>query len=194
MTAWGRGCKANHGRHIASAKGKRCQETVSGEETVSETVQVPFLFPPGFRCCYWGGGSTLPRAWSVASSSSAVSSSVKSRIFFWRADWGIARISGVQGVNNRSWVFSERLAHGYLSVRQRTGLRTRRLPGLAADGFPSSPRAHANQQPDAKTVTSDEWRVTSREHEPRVPFPVLGPLAVPPTLPRLVYRRKCGGG
>src|SRR5271157_563817 len=58
----------------------------------------------------------------------------------------------------------------------------------------SSPRAHTNQQPDAKTVTNDEWRVTSREHEPRVPFPVLGPLAVPPTLPRFVYRRKCGGG
>jgi hypothetical protein len=38
----------------------------------------------------------------------------------------------VRGVNNLSWVFSERLAHGYLSVRQRTGLRTRRLPGLAA--------------------------------------------------------------
>src|SRR5208337_2681889 len=61
-----------------------------------------------------------------------------------------ASISGVRGVNNRSGVFSERLAHGYLSVRQRTGLRTRRLPGLAADGFlcGSSPRAHANQQPD----------------------------------------------
>jgi len=38
-----------------------------------------------------GVGSTLPRASSVAGSSSAVSSSVKSRIFFWRADWGIAR-------------------------------------------------------------------------------------------------------
>ena len=42
--------------------------------------------PPGFRCCYLGGGSILPRASSVASSSSAVSSSVKSRIFFWRAE------------------------------------------------------------------------------------------------------------
>jgi hypothetical protein len=31
-----------------------------------------------------GGGSTLPRASSVASSSSAVSSSVKSRVLFWR--------------------------------------------------------------------------------------------------------------
>jgi len=75
---------------------------------------------PGFRCCYLGCGSTLPRASSVASSSSAVSSSVKSRIFFWRADLGIARISGVRGVNNLAWVFSGRLAHGYLSVRQRT--------------------------------------------------------------------------
>ena len=52
--------------------------------------QVPFS-SPGFRCCYLGGGSTLPRASSVASSSSGVSSAVKSRIFFWRADWGIAR-------------------------------------------------------------------------------------------------------
>src|SRR5271157_2432741 len=59
--------------------------------TFLHTFQVPFLLPPGFRCCYLGGGSTLPRASSVASSSSAVSSSVKSRIFFWRADWGIAR-------------------------------------------------------------------------------------------------------
>ena len=47
--------------------------------------QGPFLFPPGFRCCYWGGGSTRPRASWVASSSSAVSSAVKFRIFFWRA-------------------------------------------------------------------------------------------------------------
>ena len=43
-------------------------------------VRYPFS-SPGFRCCYLGGGSTLPRASSVASSSSAVSSSVKSRIF-----------------------------------------------------------------------------------------------------------------
>ena len=40
---------------------------------------------------YLGCGSTRPRASSVASSSSAVSSSVKSLIFFWRADLGIAR-------------------------------------------------------------------------------------------------------
>jgi hypothetical protein len=41
--------------------------------------------PREFRCCYMGGDSTLPRASSVASSSSPISSSVKSRIFFWRA-------------------------------------------------------------------------------------------------------------
>ena len=87
------------------ANGKIAGDPNPGGETVSD----PFS-SPGFRCCYSGCGSTLPRASSVASSSSAVSSSVKSRIFFWRADWGIARISGVRGVNNRSWVFSERLA------------------------------------------------------------------------------------
>src|SRR5271157_1615638 len=87
MTAWGRRCKANHGRHTASAKGKTVSEEGNGvrggkrcqrRETVS-------------GCCYLGGGSTLPRASSVARSRSAVSSSVKSRIFFWRADWGMAR-------------------------------------------------------------------------------------------------------
>ena len=66
----------------------------------------------------------------------------------------------------------------------------RRITTTTFTGRPKS----EGYQPDAKTVTSDEWRVTSREHEPRVPFPVLGPLAVPPTLPRLVYRRKGGGG
>ena len=55
-------------------------------------------------------------------------------------------------------------------------------------------RAHAKQPPGTKTVTSDQWRVTSREHERRVPFPVLGPLAVPPTLPHFVYRHTDGGG
>jgi len=81
----------------------------------------------------------------------------------------------VRGVNNLSWVFFERLAHGYLSVRQRTGFRTRRLPGLAADGFlcGSSPRAHANQQPDAKkAVTSGERRVDSPSPVSHSPLPV----------------------
>ena len=58
----------------------------------------------------------------------------------------------------------------------------------------SALRAHAKQPPGTKKVTSDQWRVTSREHERRVPFPVLGPLAVPPTLPHFVYPHTYGGG
>jgi len=70
-----------------------CFGVTIGGETVSGSLSPPRnpFSSPGFRCCYLGGGSTLPRASSVASSSSAVSSSVKSRIFFWRADLGIAR-------------------------------------------------------------------------------------------------------
>ena len=49
-------------------------------------------FPPGFTCCYLGGGSTLPRASSVASSSSAVSSSDQMDTLFRTKRQGRARL------------------------------------------------------------------------------------------------------
>ena len=48
-------------------------------------------------------------------------------------------------------------------------------------------RARADQPPDTKAGTSDEWRATSRQAESRVPFPVLGPLAL---RPKAVFGRR----
>ena len=51
----------------------------------------------------------------------------------------------------------------------------------------SSPRAHANQQPDGKkTVKSDEWQVASRQPQPRVHSPIPVAHAYPHTVAQMM--------
>jgi hypothetical protein len=60
------------------------------------------------------------------------------------------------------------------------------VPRIACAIFgDNAPMAEETPHPATlKAVTSDVWRVASRQ-----PLPYLGPLVVPLTLPRFVYRR-----
>jgi len=187
-----------------------------------------------------GGGSTLPRASSVASSSSAVSSSDQMDTLSRTKRQRRARLEHALLVFSLydTWHgHPARDVHGQdghatpsvVPWRQHIGCARRKQPVMGffravsarvsirppEDGSPDPSVAGPggrriplfparSREPVAGSqetvasgewlVVSNRWRVTSREHEPRVPFPVLGPLAVPPALPRFVYRWKCGGG